>query len=270
MCLKGKVVIITGGSGGIGQACAEYFAARGSRVLICGRNEKRLYETSERIRGNGGLAFSFVCDVAVEEQCRELVSYCLHEIGPPDILINNAGISMRALFVETDLAVLHTLMDINFWGTVYVTKHSLPHLLKQKGSVIGISSIAGKKGLPGRTGYSASKFALEGFLEALRIENLKTGLHVLTACPGFTSTGIRSAALGADGKPQGDSPRDEAVMMTADQVARSIYQAVLKRRNHLVLTSKGKLTVLLNKFFPSIVDKLVYNHMADEADSPFK
>jgi short-subunit dehydrogenase len=161
-------------------------------------------------------------------------------------------------------------MDVNFWGTVYCTKHALPYLLKSKGSVVGVSSIAGLKGLPARTGYSASKFAMNGFMETLRIENLKTGLHVLMAFPGFTASNIRNTALAADGSMQGESPRDEGKMMSAEEVAAHIYKAVVKRKNKIVLTTQGKLTVLLNKFFPNWMDKQVYNHMAKEPDSPFK
>lgn len=177
---------------------------------------------------------------------------------------------MRALFSELDLDVLRKVMDINFWGAVYCTKYAFLHLLKSKGSVVGISSIAGKKGLPGRAGYSASKFALEGFLETIRTENLKKDLHVLVACPGFTASNIRQSALAKDGSQQGESPRDEKDMMSADEVASHIYTAVVKRKRDLILTGNGKLTVFLNKFFPGLMDKMVYNHMAKEPDSPFK
>ncbi len=142
-------------------------------------------------------------------------------------------------------------------------------MLKRKGSVVGVSSIAGYKGLPGRTGYSASKFAMHGFLEALRLENLKKGLHVLIACPGFTASNIRNTALGSDGNMQGESPRDEQKMMQPEEVAKFILKAVLRRQNSLILTRNGKLTVWLNKFIPKWVDRLVYNHMRKEPDSPF-
>jgi short-subunit dehydrogenase len=176
---------------------------------------------------------------------------------------------MRALFADLDLNVLHQLMDTNFWGAVYCTKAAMPYLLERRGSVVGISSIAGKKGLPGRTGYSASKFALEGFLETLRTENLKKGLHVLVACPGFTASEIRQTALSADGKPQGESPRSESDMMSAEEVASRIITAVEKRKRDLILTTTGKLTVWLNKLFPYLSDKLVYRHMSKEPGSPF-
>lgn len=161
-------------------------------------------------------------------------------------------------------------MDVNFWGTVYCSKYALPYLLEAKGSLVGVSSIAGYKGLPGRTGYSASKFAMQGFLEVVRIENMKKDLHVLIACPGFTASNIRVTSLAADGSQQGESPRDEGEMMSAEEVAERMIKAIQQKKHRLVLTSQGKLTVTLNKFFPKLMDKLVYNHMAKEEDSPFK
>jgi short-subunit dehydrogenase len=177
---------------------------------------------------------------------------------------------MRALFKDLSLGVVHRLMDVNFWGTVYCTHYALKYLLDSKGTVVGVSSIAGNKGLPGRTGYSSSKFAMQGFLETLRIENRKTGLHVLTACPYFTSSDIRLTALVADGSAQGESPRNEKDLMSAEKVARKIIRAISRRRNFLVITIQGKLIILLNKFLPRILDRIVYNQMAKEPDSPFK
>ena len=176
---------------------------------------------------------------------------------------------MRATFEEMDLSVMKKVMDINFFGTVFCTKHALPYILKSKGSVVGVSSIAGFKGLPARTAYSASKFAMQGFLESLRIENLKKGLHVLIACPGFTASNIRNTALSKYGEVQRESPRDESKMMTAEKVAEYIYKAVINRQNSLVLTINGKLTVFLNKLIPSAIDRLVYNYLKKEPNSPF-
>ena len=177
---------------------------------------------------------------------------------------------MRALFEEVELDVIRQLMDTNFWGTVYCSKFALPWLLKSQGSLVGVSSVAGYKGLPGRTGYSASKFAMQGFLEVVRIENLKKNLHVLIACPGFTTSNIRNVALSKNGQAQGETPLDESKLMSADEVAGHIIRAIEKRKDRLVLTSMGKITVTLNKFFPKFMDKLVYNHMAKEPNSPFK
>jgi short-subunit dehydrogenase len=268
--MKGKVVIITGASSGIGKAIAEEYAKHGARIVIAARQQDKLTEAQSQLIELGAEVLSVAADVSKEEDCKRIIDETIAKFGSIDILICNAGISMRALFDDLDLNVMKSLMDVNFWGTVYCAKYALPYLLKSKGSIVGISSIAGKKGLPARTGYSASKFAMEGFLETLRTENLKRGLHVLVASPGFTSTNIRNAALTKDSAKQGSSPRNEKKMMSAEEVARHIYKAVEKRKRDLVLSSTGKLTVWLDKFFPSLVDKLVYNHMAKEKNSPLK
>ena len=268
--MKGKVVIITGASSGIGKALAYEFAAKGSKVVLGARSRDKLEKVTKDIKYRGGEAVFCVTDVSIENDCKNLVLTAIESFGAVDVLINNAGISMRAMFADLKLDVLKRLMDINFWGTVYCTKHALPYLLKSKGSVVGVASIAGLKGLPGRTGYSASKFAMNGFMETLRIENLKTGLHVLMAFPGFTASNIRNTALSADDSMQGESPREEGKMMSAEEVAAHIYKAVVRRKNRIILTSQGKLTFWLNKFFPNWLGKLVYNHMAKEPGSPFK
>jgi len=177
---------------------------------------------------------------------------------------------MRALFKDVEIDVLKKVMEVNFWGTVYCTKYALPEILKTKGSIVGISSIAGYKGLPGRTGYSASKFAMNGFLDTLRVENLHTGVHVLTACPGFTASNIRNTALAADGTQQGESTLEEDKMMTSDEAAAIIARGIENRDRTLTMTGQGKLLVLLNKFMPGLVDKLVYNTIAKERNSLLK
>ena len=161
-------------------------------------------------------------------------------------------------------------MEINFFGALYATRHCLPEIIKHRGSVIGISSVAGFRGLPGRTGYSASKFALNGFLEVLRSELLKSGVHVMTACPGFTASNIRIRALTKDGSTQNESPRDEKKMMSPEECARHIYTATVKRKQVLVLTAQGKLAVWLNKLFPRVADRVVYHVMAKETNAPLR
>jgi short-subunit dehydrogenase len=268
--MKDRVIIITGASSGIGEALAQRFAMLGAKVVIAARNFEKLNKLADELKKNASDVLAVKTDVSNESDCRNLINETVIKFGKIDILINNAGISMRALFEKTDLNVIRRLMDVNFWGTVYCTKFALPHLLESKGSVVGVSSIAGYKGLPGRAGYSASKFAMHGFLEVLRIENMKKGLHVLIACPGFTASNIRNTALAADGTMQGESPREEDKMMSADEVALHIIKAIQKKKERLTLTTQGKLTVVLNKFFPKFMDKMVYNHMAKEPDSPFK
>jgi short-subunit dehydrogenase len=269
--MKDKVVIITGASSGIGLACAREFAKQGAILCLAARSIDKLQEVKAELEAQGSKIIVVQTDVSQELDCRNMVQAAVDEFGRLDILVNNAGISMRALFNDLDVKVMKQVMDINFWGAVYCTKYALPYLLKTKGSVVGISSIAGFVGLPGRTGYSASKFAMHGFLEALRCENLKTGLHVLVAAPGFTASNIRKTALMADGSTQGDTPRKEEKMMTAEEVAVHLLKAIDKRKRTLILTFvEGKLTVLLKKLFPAMLEKMAYNHMAKEPDSPFK
>ena len=267
--MKNKLVIVTGASSGIGKACAEKFAQEGANLVLAARSADKLREVAENIARYGVQVLPVVTDVSKEEDCKNLVEEALIKFGKIDVLVNNAGISMRAVFADLDVSVLKKVMDVNFWGTVYCTRYAITSLLENKGSVVGVSSIAGYKGLPGRTGYSSSKFAMHGFLEALRIENIKKGLHVLIACPGFTASNIRNKALASDGSFQGETPRDEQKMMQPEEVAMRIVSAVKGRKDRLTLTFSGKLTVLLNKFFPNWVDKLVYNHMSKEPDSPF-
>lgn len=271
MDLKDKVILITGASSGIGKSLAEEFASRGANVVLGARQYVKLCEISDNIIKKYNVkSLAIQLDVTNEEDCRNFVNQALYSMGKIDVLVNNAGISMRALFNDLDLKVLRQIMDINFWGTVYCTKYALPELLKVKGSVVGVSSIAGYKGLPGRTGYSASKFAMNGFLESLRVENLKTGLHVMTACPGFTASNIRNVALNKDAVSQGETSMDEGKMMTSEEVAKIIADGLVKRKRELVMTGQGKLTVFLQKFIPALLDKLVYNVFAKEKEPLIK
>lgn len=270
MTLKNKVVIITGASSGIGEAAALAFAKGGYHVSLAARNLEKLEEVATACREFGVKAITLKCDVSKEEDCKHLINETLKQLGAIDVLINNAGISMRAVFAELDLSVIKQVMGINYWGTVYCTYYAIPHLLKAKGSVVGISSIAGYMGLPGRTGYSSSKFAMKGFLDALRSENRKTGLHVGVVSPGYTASNIRNTALNKEAKAQTETPYDESKLMSAEAVADEIVNCVGKRKREVVLTLQGKLAVLLNKFLPNFADKLVYNKIRKEKDSPFK
>lgn len=268
--MKDKVVVITGGSSGIGRALAFEFGSRGSRIVITGRNHEALLATCSELTAKGIEAHAIVADVTLPDDNRRTAEETVRAFGAIDVLINNAGISMRALFQDVDLSVIRKVMDINFYGAVYATKYCLPHIMRSRGSVIGISSIAGFRGLPARTGYSASKFALNGFLESLRTELLPSGVHVLTACPGFTASNIRKRSLTQDGSFQGESPRAEEQMMSAEECAAHIYRATVKRKRTLVLTTQGKLVVFLSKWLGSFTDRMVYNVMKKEARTPIR
>jgi short-subunit dehydrogenase len=253
---KDKVVAITGGSEGIGKALIEALIPLGAKVATCGRSHDKLYNL--HIQNPNILLHSIVCDVSKEQDCQRFIESTIKTFGGIDILINNAGISMRALVQDLNVDVIRKVMDVNFFGAVYCTKYALPSIIERKGTVVGVSSIAGYRGLPGRSAYSASKFALQGWLEALRIELMDADVNVMWVCPGFTTSNIRFAALDKEGNRQGETPMDESKMMSAAETAQHILQAVEKKKRTLVLTFTGKRTIFLNRFFPSWTDKLVH------------
>lgn len=261
-----KIIVITGGSSGIGKALVETALAQGAKVAVCARSLQKL----QSIFKESDNLFCYKADVSVEQDCSAFIGSVKARWGGIDVLINNAGISMRALFEEADLSVIKELMDINFWGTVYCTKYALPSILERKGIIAGISSVAGYRGLPGRTGYSASKFAVQGFLEALRTELLYTGVHVMWVSPGFTASNIRNEARSSDGSSQAETPLDESKLMSAEECARIIMDGLAKRKRSVVMTGQGKLAVWLNKLLPSLADKMVYKHFLNEPDSPLR
>ncbi len=267
--MENKVVIITGASSGIGKALVYEYCKRTSKIVIAARNIDALYEIQKDIENQGCEVLALKTDVSIENECKELIEKTVERFNGIDILINNAGVSMRAMFSEISLDVLKKLMDTNYWGAVYCTKYALPYLLQRKGSVVGVSSISGFTPLPGRTGYCASKYALHGFLESLRLENCKTGLHVLIAAPNFTQSNIRKSAFAADGTQQGETPRNESKMQTAEFVAIQIANAIEKRKRTRIISAKGKIIVLFNKLYPELLDRIVYKQMSKEEDSPF-
>lgn len=265
---RDKVAIVTGASSGIGLATATLLAGYKAKVVLAARSEDKLDAISKELSALSDVIY-VKTDVSVEEDCRNLIEQTIIRFGRIDILVNNAGISMRALFKDLDLNVIRRLMDVNFWGTVYCTKFALPYLLESKGSVVGVISTAGYKGLPGRTGYSASKFAINGFLDTLRSEHLYDGLHVMIYAPGFTESNIRKTALLADGSQQGETPREEGKMMSSERVAQIMLNHIRKRSRRATLTFTGKLLLVLTRLFPIITDHMEYWYMAREPDSPF-
>lgn len=253
---KDKVVVVTGGTEGIGKALVISLINLGAKVATCGRNHDKLYRLQTEFPSAN--LHTVVTDVSTENDCRRLMETTIKVFGGIDILINNAGISMRALLKEANTEVIQKVMDINFYGTVYCTKYALDSIIARKGTIVGVSSIAGYRGLPGRSGYSASKFAMQGWLEAIKTELMSDDVHVMWVCPGFTTSNIRNAALSKDGTSHGETPMDENKMMPADECANHILKAIRKKKRTLVLTFTGKRTVFMQKFFPRLADKLVH------------
>ena len=246
---------MTGGTDGIGKALVQTLLEMGAKVATCGRNHDKLYHLQSEYPSYP--LHPIVADVSNENDCRHFIESTIKIFGGIDVLINNAGISMRALLKDSSVEVIRKVMEVNFFGALYCTKFALSSLIERKGTIVGVSSIAGYRGLPGRSGYSASKFALQGWLESIRTELAGDGVHVMWVCPGFTASNIRQAALTQDGSVQGESPMDEEKMMPADEVANHILKAIKNKKRTLVLTFTGKQTIFLNKFFPGLADKLV-------------
>jgi len=253
---KDKVVVVTGGTDGIGKALVDALLFLGAKVATCGRNHDKLY----LLQSNHPSSFlhTMVADVSNESECRRFIEMTINMFGGVDIIINNAGISMRALLKDASVEVIRKVMDVNFFGAVYCTKYALNSIIARKGTIVGVSSIAGYRGLPGRSAYSASKFALQGWLEAIKTELVEDGVHVMWVCPGFTTSNIRKAALNKDAEINGETMMDEGKMMTAEECADHILDAIEKKKRTIVLTGTGKQTVFLNRFFPKIADRIIH------------
>lgn len=251
-----KVVVVTGGTDGIGKALVDILLKQGAKVATCGRNHDKLYSLQAEYPSSP--LHTMVADVSSENDCRRFIETTIKVFGGIDVLINNAGVSMRALLKETETDVIKKVMDINFYGTVYCTKYALASIIEKKGVIVGVSSIAGYRGLPGRSGYSASKYAVQGWLESIKTELMDDGVHVMWVCPGFTTSNIRNAALNNEGKSHGETPMDEGKMMSSEECAEHILKAIQKRKRTLVLTFTGKRTVFMQKFFPKLADKMVH------------
>jgi len=254
---KDAVVLITGGSAGIGEALALQLAGRGARLALAARSADALTAVAEACRARGGQALAIPTDVADEAACRAFVDAAAETYGRVDALVNNAGISMWARFDEMDdLAPLRRIMDVNYFGAVSCTHAALPHLLASHGRIVNVASLTGKTGVPTRTGYAASKHAMAGFFDSLRIELMDTGVTVTTAFPGFVATGVRRHAYGPDGAPLGDSPVQEDRVMTAETCARIILDAADARQREVVMTARGKLGQWAKLVAPGLVDRM--------------
>ena len=252
-----NVVIITGASRGIGRELAYQLADQGAWLALAARNRERLEEVAAECRQRGGKAISVPTDVALQSDCEQLIERTVAEYGRIETLINNAGITMWSRFDELDdLAPLEQIMRVNYFGSLYCTHYALPYLKQSKGRIVGISSLTGKTGVPTRSGYAASKHAMAGFFDSLRIEVADEGVSVTMIYPGFVATEIRERAYGADGKPLGKSPVQEGKVMTAEECARLIITAISKRQREQIMTWRGKIGQWIKLIAPGIVDRI--------------
>ena len=257
---SGKVLAITGASEGIGAELARQVAGKYVWLALAARNLDKLERVAEECRARGAEAVAIRCDVGVESDCRSFIDTALRKFDSLDILVNNAGVSGHARFEEvTDFGWYETLMRVNYLGSLYCTRHALPHLKKRRGLVVGISSLAGKVGIPGRTAYSPTKAAQALFLEALRLELLGSGVDVTVVYPGVVATDIRRHGYGPDGGPAGKSGLREDKAMPVEKCARLIAEAMHARRRELVMTLPGKLGLWLRLVAPGLVDRMILN-----------
>jgi short-subunit dehydrogenase len=259
MQLEGRSIIITGASAGIGRALAERLAAEGAHLTLASRSLDPLEEVAAACRARGGKAIAVATDVVDADACGRMVARAVREFGGVDMLVNNAGIGMVARFDQiTELGIFERLMQVNYLGSVYCTWHALPHLKASRGLICAVSSLTGKTGVPTRTGYAASKHAMQGFFDSLRVELRNTGVDVLVVSPGFVATDIRTRALGPDSRPLGASPREESRgTMSVAECTDSIVRALHDRRRELVMTAQGKVGQFLRLLAPRLVDRMV-------------
>lgn len=255
----GQVVLLTGASSGIGAELARQFAAEGARLALAARDEHRLQAVADECRALGSEALVVPGDVGVETSCASMVARTVAHFGRLDILINNAGLGSSGLFSEiSDLSIFDTLMRVNYLGSVWCTAHALPHLKPSKGRIVAISSLTGLTGVPKRTAYAATKHAMAGFFDSLRIELEGTGVSVTVVYPGFVFSEINQRALSPDGTPFGDRGyvRRKGETMETSECARLIVQAVAARDRDLVMTWRGKIGRLLKLISPTLVDRI--------------
>jgi NAD(P)-dependent dehydrogenase (short-subunit alcohol dehydrogenase family) len=258
---RGLAVVVTGASSGIGRALARQLAEQGAWVALAARSAGELDAAAEECRAAGAAAgaraVAVPTDVAVEAECRALVERAVAEFGRLDALVCNAGVSMWARFdALADLRGLERIMQVNYFGAVYCTAAALPHLKRSRGRLVAVSSLTGKTGVPTRTGYAASKHAMAGFFDSLRIELADDGVSVTVVYPGFVATGVRRHAFGADGRPLAASPVREGEVMTAEECARRTLRAAARRERELVMTARGRVGQWLKLVAPGLTDAI--------------
>lgn len=264
MDFKDNVVILTGASTGIGEALAHALAERGAWLVLAARNEEKLASVAAECRKRGGRVLVVATDVTDEGQCRELIERAVAEYGRIDTLINNAGLSMWMKLEDVeDLSTLEYLMRVNFFGSMYCTYYALPWLKKTKGRIAAIASVAARTGVPTRTGYSASKHAMVGFFESLRIEVEDDGISVTIAYPDFVASGMHTRSLGADGKPLGHNPLQVDKIMTSETCARLIIEGVAARKRQIVMSNRARFGQWLKLIAPGKVDGIAKRAIKD-------
>lgn len=261
---QNRVVIVTGGASGIGLATCWELAKHGAGIVMLDMDKNNLANCKKAFLDKGHDILALECDVTDEESCKNSIDHVLDKFGQIDILFNNAGITQRGLFENSDINVFKKVMDVNFFGSLYCTKVALPSLIKSRGMIIVNESIAGVAPLLGRTGYSASKHALHGMFTSLRCELRHKGVHVMIVCPGFIKTNLQTRALGSDGKIASHEQTTIGKSDTPENVAKQIADGIVKRKPMLVLTFMGKVGYFVSRFFPLLYERIMTRQFKDE------
>jgi len=255
--MKGRRIILTGASEGIGRALALELAARGARIALAARDRARLESLAQECRSRGGEALAIPTDVTNQQDLDWLVTETAKAFGGIDVVIHNAGITMWSRFdTLKDLEIFERLIEVNYLAPVRLTALTLPHLRESRGLIVAIASLSGLTGVPERSGYAASKHAMVGFFDSLRIELAGTGVDVTVVAPDFVVSEIHKRAIGPDGEPLGASPMIQAKIMTAEECARRIARAMERRKRLLLMSTRGKLGRWLKLLAPSVIDRM--------------
>ncbi len=263
MSLNNNVTIITGASTGIGEELAYQLAEEGALLVLTARRISELERVAENAKKRGAKVIVVGADVAIESDCKKIMDAAISAFGRIDTLVNNAGMTMWAKFEDIqDMSIMERIMQVNYMGAVYCTHYALPHLKATRGRIIGIASLTGLVGVPTRTGYAASKHAMRGFFDSLRIELEDSGVTVTMVYPGFVATGIRENATGANGKPALIDPVDHAGVMSVAECTRLIVNAINHRKREEIMTLKGKLGQWLKLIAPSVIDGIAKKAVA--------
>ena len=261
---KDKIIVVTGAASGIGAAICDRFAREGARIILLDMDETGVEAAAENLRSSGADAEGYRCDVVDEEECTAVIGKVIDQRGGIDVLVNNAGITQRSAFVDTDISVYRKVMEVNFFGSLHCTKAAINSLTERKGVIIVIESLAGVTPLLGRTGYAASKHALHGLFTSLRSEIRDSGVHIMIVCPGFVETSLQSRALGGDGRVTTHPQSMVGKPVSAENVAEKIYKGAVKKKQLLVLTPVGKLTYWIHRFAPRLYERLMARQLREE------
>ena len=261
---KDKVIVVTGAASGIGAAICDRFAREGASIMLLDRDEAGVKTAADKLRTSGVDAEGYRCDVVRQEECTSVIEQVIERCGGIDLLVNNAGITQRSAFVDTKTSVYRKVMDVNFFGSLYCTKAAISSLIKRKGVIIVIESLAGVSPLLGRTGYCASKHALHGFFTSLRSEIRDSGVHIMLVCPGFVETNLQTRALGGDGQVTTHPQSVVGKPTSAAKVAADIFKGAQARKPLLVLTPVGKLSYWLSRLAPILYERIMARQVKEE------